>query len=74
MTALKQNLIDCIRDIPDEKLSAIQPLLVMLYNDTITIEKVSFDEITEDDRASIIQAREELRRGETVSMDDIDWD
>jgi len=74
MTTLKQNIIDCIKDIPDEKLTAIQPLLVMLYNDTVTIEKVSLDELTEDDKASIIQARKEFTRGETASMEDINWD
>ena len=74
MTVLKQNLIDCIKDIPDEKLTAIQPLLLMLYNDTVTIEKLSFDSLSTEDKESIIQAREEFRRGETVSYADINWD
>jgi len=74
MTALKQNLIDCIKDIPDEKLTAIQPLLLMLYNDTVTIEKLSYEDLSEGDLESIAVAREEYNRGETVSLEDINWD
>lgn len=74
MTALKQNLIDYIKDIPDEKLIAIKPLLYMLYHDTVVIEKVNFDDLTPDEKKAIEEAEKEMAAGEYVRHEDIDWD
>ena len=74
MSALKAELMDYINDMSDEKLLAIKPLLFMLSKDTLTLEKVSFDDSTDDEKASVIQAEKDFINGDTVSHNDIDWD
>lgn len=74
MTGLRAELIDYINDIPDEKLLAIKPLLSMLSKDTLSIEKVSFEDLTDYERASVIQAEKDFINGETVSHNAINWD
>ncbi len=73
MSALKNELINYINIISDEKLIAIKPLLYMLSNDTLIIEKLSFDDLSDTEKASIIQSEYEYSNGETVSHNDIDW-
>ena len=73
MTALKRELMEYIVDIPDEKLAALKPLLHMLMEDTVSLEKVDFDDLTEDEKESVIQAELEYTRGETIKHEDIDW-
>ena len=48
-------------------------LLQMLSAESWHIDSVDFDDLSEDDKASIIQARKEYENGETFSDDDIDW-
>ena len=74
MTVLKRELIEYINDIPDEKLIAIKPLLHMLMEDTMLIEEVDYDDLTEDEKESVIQAELEYARGETIKHEDINWD
>ena len=73
MTVLKKELIDSIKEIPDNKLLVIKPLINMLLNDTLYIEKIPFEELTEVEKASILQTDKEYSNGETVPHDSIDW-
>ena len=74
MTVLKKELIECINDIPDEKLVALKPLLYMLVEDTVLIEKIDFEDLTDEEKESVEQARAEYARGETIKHEDINWD
>jgi len=70
MSALKEELISYINDIPDNKLQAIKPLLYLLPSDSMTIEKVSFDDLTEDEKEAVIQGRKEYENGECTDFED----
>jgi hypothetical protein len=70
MTALKQELINCINDIPDNKLIAIKPLLFMLSNETAILERVSFNELTSNEQKAVLKGREEYKNGECIDFED----
>ena len=72
-TPLKKELIECINDLPDEILLTIRPLFRMLIENTSTIEAVSFNDLTEEEKLSIAKSQEEYERGETVRHEDINW-
>ena len=40
----------------------------------IEIEKVTFEELDEEEKHAIIQGREDFKNGDTFSDDEIDWD
>ena len=66
--------VNYINTIPDERLITIKPLLFMLSSDTFSLEKISFDELSVDEKESVLQAEQDFINGETVSHDDIDWE
>lgn len=74
MSTLKNELITYINDIPDDKLKAIKPLLLMMYDDSITLEKIDYSDLTEDEKVSIFKAEQEFANSETTSHDNINWD
>ena len=73
-TPLKKKLIECINDLPDDVLLTIRPLFHMLIESTSTIEEISFDDLTEDEKISITKSQEEYERGEFIRHEDINWD
>ena len=74
MSALKDELTGLINSIPDEKLAAIKPLLAMIYEDTVIIEPIFFDDLEEDEKEAITKAKSEDAHGETFAHEEIDWD
>jgi hypothetical protein len=74
MSVIKERIINYIKELPDYKLIPLQPLLEMLIDDISYIEKVDFEDLDEDEKLAIVKGREEFNRGETVSLEDIDWD
>ena len=68
-TPLKKELIECINDLPDEILLTIKPLFRLLIENTMTIEQVSYDELTEKEKAGIEQAQLEYERGDYVRFE-----
>lgn len=75
MTKLKEQLIEYIRIISDDKLITIKPLIQMMADEfSYSIEKISFDELTDEEKRDVSIAREEYKKGESVNFEDIDWD
>ena len=72
-TPLKNDLIECMKDVPDESLITIKPLLHMLIKNTMTIEQLPYDELSDVEKAAIDRAREEYERGDFVRYEDINW-
>jgi len=71
MTALKEQIIEYISLIPEEKLLALKPLLFMLSAEpTIILEKLNDDDLTDEERDAFEKAELECERGETVYFDD----
>ena len=70
MTALKEELINYISDIPDEKLVAIQPLLRLLSDSLISLEDVDFNDLDDDEKEAVIKGRKEYESGDCVDFTD----
>jgi hypothetical protein len=68
MTALKQELIECISEMPDSKLIAIKPLLFLLSN--TPLEAISLDDLSADEKDAVLKGREEYKRGECIDFED----
>jgi len=71
MSAIRTQLINYINEIPDYKLESIKPLLKMLHDDTVFIEKISFNDLSVEDKEDVLQAREDLIKGHAVSLSSI---
>lgn len=67
MTAIRQEILNCIDNIPDSKLEALKPILTILVNDTINIET----DLTDDEKSIIAAGREEYKQGNFVNLDSI---
>ena len=52
MSALRSEIISYINIIPEYRLAAIKPLLVVLSG--AEVERVTFDDLTEDERAELL--------------------
>ena len=68
MSAIRAQLINYINEIPDYKLESITPLLKMLHDDTVFIEKINFEDLSVEDKEDVLLAREDLKSGNTVSL------
>lgn len=66
MTALKERLIGYINVIPDSKLLAIQPLLLMLSNESIRLET----DLTEEELRWIEEGEKQIAKGEYIDFED----
>jgi hypothetical protein len=63
-------LIGYVKIIPEEKLTAIQPLLFMLTDDSMLIEKLDDNDLTEDERKTFERAEHEYMNGVSIDFDD----
>ena len=71
MSAIRAQLINYINEIPDYKLESITPLLKMLHDDTVFIEKISFEDLSVEDKEDVLQARKDLESGNTFSLSSV---
>ncbi len=67
MTTIRQEVLNYIDNIPDSKLEALKPILVVLVNDTLTIET----DLTEEEKEIIANGRKEYQSGTFVNFNDI---
>ena len=67
MTAIRKEVLEYIESIPDSRLEALKPILVLLANDVIEIET----DLTDEEKEIILQGRKEYAKGGFVSLDDI---
>lgn len=67
MSELRQEVLDCIEQIPDNKLEALKPILLLLVNDEPIIET----DLTDEEKEIIRAGREEYKRGGFVPLSQI---
>ena len=71
MTALREEIIEYVSLIPEDKLPALKPLLFMLSAEpTIILEKLTDDDLTDDERDAFNKAEQEFELGEMVDFED----
>jgi len=67
MSAIRQEILDYIDDIPDSKLEALKPILSLLVDDTLIIET----NLTDEEKTIIKAGREEYKSGGFVPLSSI---
>ena len=67
MTAIRQEVLDFINDIPDNKLMALKPILAVLVDDSISIET----DLTDTEKQIILNGRAEYKNGGFTPLSDI---
>ncbi len=70
MTALREEIIDYVKMIPEEKLIVLQPLLYMLSENKIIIEKITDDDITDEEHQAFDEAENEYKNGVSIDFND----
>ena len=71
MTALRAEIIEYLELIPEEKLYALKPLLFMLSAESTTIlEKLTNDDLSDEEREAFNKADLEFERDETIDFED----
>ena len=70
MSLLKEELSYKISNIPDNKLSALKPIIDMLFDDTIIVERVNFEDLTEDEKEAVILGQRDIENGDTIDFED----
>ena len=67
MTAIRQEVLNYINELPDNKLEALRPILMLLTDETIRIET----DLTDDEKDIILKGRKEYKSGNFISLDSI---
>ena len=67
MTAIRQEVLNYINELPDNKLEALRPILMLLTDETIRIET----DLTDDEKDIILKGRKEYKSGGFISLDSI---
>jgi hypothetical protein len=73
LSALKQELIDCIGLIPDEKLAVVKPILKLLANESNSHVVIETD-LTDEEKSLIAKGMKEYEANPAsfTSLEDID--
>ena len=67
ISEIRKEVLECIDQIPDTKLEALKPILLLLVNDSPIVENV----LTEEEQAIIRAGREEYEQGGFVPLSSI---
>ncbi len=68
MSELRKELHNYLDFLPESKLKALKPILILLADDTIVVET----NLTDDEKEIIRQGRKEYEKGGYVSLDSIE--
>lgn len=64
MSEVRQEVMDCIDQLPDSKLEALRPILRLLTSETIVVET----DLTDEEKAIIRAGREEYKKGGYIPL------
>ncbi len=67
MSAIRQEILEYINELPDIKLEAIKPILAILVDNNITVET----DLTDEEKDIIKRGRKEYENENFVSLDSI---
>jgi hypothetical protein len=68
--SIRQEVHAFVDAIDEQKLVALKPLLIELFSDSVFVET----DLTDEERAIIDAGMEAHRRGDTIRMENINWD
>ncbi len=67
MSAIRQEILEYINELPDIKLEAIKPILAILVDNNITIET----DLTDEEKDVIKRGRKEYEKENFLSLDSL---
>lgn len=67
MSAIRQEILEYINELPDIKLEAIKPILAILVDNNITVET----DLTDEEKDIIKRGRKEYENGDFVSLESL---
>ena len=67
MSAIRQEILEYINELPDIKLEAIKPILAILVDNNITVET----DLTDEEKDVIKRGRKEYEKENFVSLDSL---
>lgn len=67
MSALRQEILNYIDELPDSKLEALKPILTILVNDTLQIDT----DLTEEETRILEKGRKEYKDGNFIPLDNL---
>lgn len=67
MSAIRQEILEYINELPDIKLEAIKPILAILVDNNITVET----DLTDEEKDVIKRGRKEYENENFVSLDSL---
>jgi len=70
MSALREEIIGYIKFIPEDKLEAIKPLLSILSNEPVMLEKLTDENMSDEEREAFRIGELAYRNGECTDFED----
>ncbi|MCL2772280.1 MAG: hypothetical protein FWD71_02925 [Oscillospiraceae bacterium] len=70
MSILKEMAVNYINDLSEDTITALLPLLKNLADNSIYLENVSFDELTDDEKEAVIKGRKDYGNGDYIDFED----
>ena len=67
MSAIRQEILEYINELPDIKLEAIKPILAILVDNNISVET----DLTDEEKDIIKRGRKEYENGNFVSLESL---
>ena len=72
MTALREEIIEYVESIPEEKLPALKSILLILSTESTTVlEKLTDEDLSDEEREAFIKAELEFKCGETHDFEEL---
>ena len=70
MSYLKETAVNYINDLSEDTIKVLLPLLKKLTDNSIYLENISFDELTEDEQEAVIKGRKDYDDGNYIDFED----
>lgn len=70
MSTVKEMAVSYINDLSEDTITALLPLLKKLTDNSVYLESVSFDELTDDEKESVIKGRKDYDDGNYIDFED----
>ena len=70
MSTIKKTAVNYINELPEDTIMALLPILKKLTDDSVYLESVSFTELTDDEKETVIKGRKDYDDGDYIDFED----
>jgi hypothetical protein len=68
--SVKEMALNYINELPEDTIAALLPLLRKLINNSVYLENVSFDDLTDDEKEAVINGRKDYENGNYIDFEE----